>query len=305
MRYCGREFSDQEISLIRQLREENPGLNRTRLSKLVCEKLQWLKLNGELKEMSCRVALIRMQADGLVQLPLPTQSAPCSRVRINFTQRTAIGEEVLDPVHLLGHIRLERVVGRSALSLWREYIERYHYLGYTQLPGAQIRYFIYAETKLVALLSFSAAAWKTAPRDQFIGWSHEQREKNLHYIVNNSRFLILPWIRSANLASKILSITAQQLPRDWLELYAYQPVLLETFVESQRFVGGCYKAANWTYVGQTTGRGKLGRTHKAKIPEKSIWLYPLKKKFKEILCLKTVLPAYDQRLPFQLPLVIT
>ncbi len=205
MRYCGREFSEQEISLIRQLRKENSNLNRTRLSKLVCEKLQWLKPNGGLKEMSCRVALIRMQADGLIQLPLPTQRAPCSRVRINFTSRTDVGEHICDPVHALGAIRLERVIGSSALSLWREYIERYHYLGYTQLPGAQIRYFVYAENNLVALLSFSAAAWKTAPRDQYIGWSHEQRIKNLHYIVNNSRFLILPWVRSANLASKILS----------------------------------------------------------------------------------------------------
>jgi len=254
MRYCGREFSDQEIVLIRQVIKDNPSLNRTKVSKLVCEKLQWHKLNGGLKEMSCRVALIRMQADGLVQLPMPTQRAPCSRVRINFTERTDIGEEIISPVHLLGYIRLERAIGSSALSLWREYIERYHYLGYTQLPGAQIRYFIYAETKLVALLSFSAAAWKTAPRDQFIGWSHEQRERNLHFIINNSRFLILPWVRSANLASKILSIVSKQLPRDWFELYAYHPVLFETFVDSRRFVGGCYKAANWTYVGQTKGQ---------------------------------------------------
>jgi hypothetical protein len=117
----------------------------------------------------------------------------------------------------------------------------------------------------------------------FIGWSQEQHQKNLHYTINNSRFLILPWVRSANLASKILSLVAKQLPRDWFELYAYQPVLFETFVDSQRFVGGCYKAANWTYLGQTTGRGKLGRTGKAKIPEKSIWVYPLNKNFKKVL----------------------
>lgn len=284
MRYCGREFSEQEIDLIRQLRTENSNLNRTKLSKLVCERLQWLKPNGGLKEMSCRVALIRMQADGLIQLPLPTQRAPCSRVRVSFTSSTDVGKIVCDPVHLLGAIRLERVIGKSALSLWREYIERYHYLGYTQLPGAQIRYFVYAENNLVALLSFSAAAWKTTPRDQFIGWSHDQRIKNLNYVINNSRFLILPWVRSANLASKILSITAQQLPRDWMGLYAYQPVLFETFVDSQRFAGGCYKAANWTYVGKTTGRGKLDRSNKATLPVKSIWLYPLTKKFKKILC---------------------
>jgi len=192
---------------------------------------------------------------------------------------------VIDPVHLLPRIRLEIAIGSQALSLWREFIERYHYLGYTPLPGAQIRYFIYAEDKLLALISFSAAAWKTAPRDQFIGWNREQREKNLQYVINNSRFLILPWIRSPNLASKILSLCAQQLPHDWLVRYAYQPVLLETFVECQRFTGGCYKAANWINVGQTKGRGKLDRYNEAKLPEKSIWLCPLNKKFRKILCL--------------------
>ena len=284
MRYSGRDFSEQDLLFICQLRKENPAANRTKLSKLVCEKLQWYKINGGLKEMSCRVALIRMQEDGLIELPKPTQSAPCSRVRINFTSRTEVGDPLSDPVHLLGEIRLERVVGSTALTLWREYIERYHYLGYTQLSGAQIRYFVYANDRLVALLSFSASAWKTAPRDNFIGWSHKQREKNLHLVINNSRFLILPWIHSANLASKILSIASKKLPRDWLDIYAYQPVLFETFVDTQRYTGGCYKAANWTYVGETKGRGKLDRTNKASIPIKSVWLYALTKNFKRILC---------------------
>jgi hypothetical protein len=283
MRYCGRNFSDQEIALIRQLRNENPHLNRSQLSKMVCEELKWFKINGGLKEMSCRVALIRMQADGLIQLPLPTQRAPCSRVRINFTSDTDIGEDILDPVHLLGSIRITRVIGSKALSLWREYIERYHYLKYTQLSGAQIRYFIYENNRLVALISFSAAAWKTAPRDQFIGWGSEKREKNLHYIINNSRFLILPWVRSANLASKILSMVAKQLPQEWFDIYGYRPVLFETFVDSKRFTGGCYKAANWIYVGETKGRGKLDRHTKANLPIKSIWLYRLCKNFKKIL----------------------
>ena len=186
----------------------------------------------------------------------------------------------------MGFLRgYERVVGSAALTLWREYIERYHYLGYTQLSGAQIRYFVYASDRLVALLSFSASAWKTAPRDQFIGWNHEQRKKNLHFVINNSRFLILPWVHSANLASKILSIVSKKLPQDWQNLYSYQPVLFETFVDSQRFAGACYKAANWTCVGLTTGRGKLSRSSKATIPIKSVWLYALTKNFKKTLCL--------------------
>ena len=159
MRYCGREFSEQEMTLIRRLREENPTINRTKLSQLVCEKLQWRKPNGELKDMSCRVALLRMQADGLIQLPppLPTRTAPRS-TSIPLTSVTAASDPIVDPVHLLGKIRLERVTGRPALTLWREYIARYHYLGYTILPGAQIRYFVYAGDQRVALISFSASA---------------------------------------------------------------------------------------------------------------------------------------------------
>jgi len=160
---------------------------------------------------------------------------------------------------------------------------RYHYLGYTPLPGAQLRYFIYAGEQIVALTGFSAAAWQTAPRDQFIGWNHEQRKKNLHLITNNARFLILPWIKSKNLASKILSLSARYLLDDWEKKYNIRPVLLESFVEKKRFTGACYKAANWRLCGQTKGRGKLGPSGKMSVPIKDIWLYPLDKKFRNIL----------------------
>lgn len=161
-----------------------------------------------------------------------------------------------------------QIVTKPCSGLWNEYIQRYHYLGYTPLPGAQFRYFIYAGEQLVALTGFGAATWQTAPRDQFIGWNPDQRKRNLHLIVNNARFLILPWIQSKNLASKILSLTARRLSDDWLERYNTQPVMLETFVEKKRFAGICDKAANWKLCGQTKGRGKLGPAGKISVPIK-------------------------------------
>ena len=167
---------------------------------------------------------------------------------------------------------------------WIDLMNRYHYLGYGRIAGASLRYFVEAGGQVLALLGFGAAAWKTAPRDEYIGWTHEQRERNLHLIVNNVRFLILPWIRSRNLASRILSLAARRIGDDWEKYYSYRPVLLETFVEKERFEGTCYKAANWLYLGETKGRGKLDVHHKCALPVKTVWVYPLTKSFRTALC---------------------
>lgn len=152
------------------------------------------------------------------------------------------------------------VANRGDSQLWREYVDRYHYLGYTPLPGAQVRYLVSCQQQVVALLAFGAAAWKTAPRDRFIGWDTNQREARLHVLVNNARFLILPWIHIRNLASTVLACITARLAHDWHMRYAYRPVLVETFVESARFLGTCYKAANWIRVGKTQGhRGIPGK----------------------------------------------
>ncbi|HEV2040492.1 MAG TPA: Druantia anti-phage system protein DruA, partial [Casimicrobiaceae bacterium] len=236
--------------------EQNPSLKRTPLSRKLCELFAWTKPNGELKDMTCRVALLRMQADGLITLP-PSRM-PGGRGRPHFppTAATDAQTPLLQPVHELGALTLRPITATAASRLWNEYIARYHYLGYTPLSGSQMRYNVFAGEQLVALLSFGASAWKLAGRDRFIGWPEPQRLKNLQLVVNNARFLILPWIQSKGLASKILSMIARQLPHDWHRRYGYRPVLLETFVESQRHRGTCYKAANWIHVGQTTGRGK-------------------------------------------------
>ncbi|EFK09554.1 conserved hypothetical protein [delta proteobacterium NaphS2] len=280
-RYCGRDFTPEEFQQIRSLIKHNPDFNRTRLSKEVCGIFQWLKPDGNLKDMSCRVAMLRMHRDGLIELPPPT-CVKGPQKKIEFTASTDPQDPVVRPVNQLPRLQL-KMVTKATSALWNEYVERYHYLGYTPLPGAQIRYIITAGKQIVALTGFGAAAWQIAPRDKFIGWTHDQRKKNLNLITNNARFLILPWVKSKNLASRILSLTARRLPDDWEEKYNIRPVLLESFVQKNLFSGTCYKAANWVNVGQTKGRGKLGPAGKISVPIKDIWLYPLAKKFRLFL----------------------
>lgn len=276
MRYCGREFSETDIKLINQLIASDPRIYRQKLSQKFCEEVGWRKHDGGLKEMSCRVAFLRMQEDGHISLPAPR------RVHCRAgTKRTLLAEPQPEIQKKAGEYELEiTVVSKDDSALWNEYIDRYHYLGYTPLPGAQLRYFIKSSDRILALLGFGAAAWKTAPRDNHIGWDAQSRKKNLHLIVNNARFLILPWVRSKNLGSKILSMISKRISADWQERYNYAPLLLETFVEKQRFQGTCYKAANWVCVGDTQGRGKPDTRHECKLPVKSVWLYPLRKDFR-------------------------
>ncbi len=285
LRYCGRLFNDGEVDSIRRLITECPGASRAQLSRITCEQLGWRRADGRLKEMSCRVAMLRMQHDGLITLPPPRNTIGNGRA---YRRRTVRAEPelfaVLTPAGALSDLHLEPVARREDSHLWNEYVERYHYLGYQSLPGAQLRYFARAGGRIVALLGFGAAAWKTAPRDRFIGWNVKQRRSRLHLIVNNARFLILPWVRSRNLASRLLAIATRRLADDWQHGYGYRPVLLETFVETPRFRGTCYKAANWIHLGQTQGRGKLDVDRTARLPKKSVWVYPLLPDFRRTLC---------------------
>ena len=283
-RYSGHDFTPGDLQAIARLIESNPTVKRTPLSRLVCELLDWRRPDGRLREMSCRVAMLRMQADGLITLP--ASQIPKQRRRARFTATPATDEQpvLAAAVHELPALKLSIVDGRGAASrLWNEYVARYHYLGYTPMSGSQIRYSVHAGDRLVALLSFGASAWKLADRECFIGWSHEQRQKNLQLVVNNARFLILPWIQSKGLASKILAMAARRLPVDWQARYGYRPAMLETFVESPRHKGTCYKAANWQLVGRTVGRGKKSTDHQQVLPTKDIWLYPLRRDFTNVL----------------------
>jgi hypothetical protein len=278
-RYSGRVFSPQQIEQVRDIIRAHPRASRQQLSYRVCEVFDWRKPDGSLKDMSCRVALLRMYREGLIELPAPRHEVkPCR----SFARRTAQAEPgplLEGTVHELDGLRLA-MVDRGASALWNEYIDRYHYLGYKPLPGAQLRYFAYAGERLVGLFGFGAAAWKSGPRDEWIGWSRAQRHRNLGVVVNNARFLILPWVRIASLASKLLSMSARVLPVHWEGRYGYRPVLLESFVEAERFAGTCYRAANWSCVGRTQGRGKLGDHRIGQVPVKTVWVYPLAKNFR-------------------------
>jgi hypothetical protein len=284
MRYCGRDFNASQIELIRDLIAGDPDATRARLSRLVCEALDWRRQDGRLKDMSCRVAMLRMQDDGLIQLPPPQTTNNNGRP---YRRRTPQAEPELPVVGSAGalvDLALHPVTGGKESHLWNEYIDRYHYLGYQPLPGAQLRYMARAFGRVLALLGFGAAAWKTAPRDRFIGWTPSQRERRLHLVVNNARFLVLPWVNCKNLASRLLSLASRRLADDWQQRYGYRPVLIETFVETPRFRGTCYKAANWIYLGETQGRGKLDVQTEAKLPKKAIWVSPLVRDFRRQLC---------------------
>jgi len=282
-RYCGRVFTPEELRSIRELIADDARHNRAELSRLVCDLVGWIRPDGQRKDMSCRVAMLRMHRDGLIELPPPRKGNGNGRIRPQRSLLGEPGEPVTASVGQLGELTLLPVKGQADSRLWNELIDRYHYLGYQPLPGAQMRYLVFAGSRMLGAMGFGACAWKVAARDQFIGWTAEERVEKLALVVNNARFLILPWIKSPNLASRVLSLAAKQLPEDWEKRYAYRPVLLETFVEMDRFHGTCYRAANWLLVGKTQGRGKLDRWKRFELPVKHIFLYPLCRKFRERL----------------------
>jgi hypothetical protein len=284
-RYCGREFRGAELAHIRELLAIRPALGRVALSRRLCQDLGWLNALGQPKEMSARVALLRMEKDGLISLPAPRTRNGRGQRRFALTAASDPGQPVPGPVRALEPLRFQRVNGGKQSGLWNELIARYHYLGYRPLSGAQMRYLVWSgDARLLAALGFGASAWQVQARDRYIGWTDRQRRAGLHRVVNNARFLILPWVQCHGLASRILSGILQPLRTDWRLRYGYQPVLLETFVQIPRFTGTAYRAANWLRLGQTRGRGKLEKQHLQIAPLKDVWVYPLHRDFRKTLC---------------------
>jgi len=283
-----RRFSPQEIDLMRRLIAENPQLNRSRLALKACEQLQWYNHAQAPKHMAMKLVMLRFHEARLIELPPPkplfVNPPRRSRLQIDVSpdQFTPIDQRVdqLGPLT----IKIVRCNNRTAAVRWNTFMRTHHYLGYEKSAGAQLRYEIKCAQGTLALFAFASAAWKCRARDQYIGWDAQQREKALHKVVNNSRFLILPWVQSQNLASKILSLMAARVRQDWKLLYGYSPLLLETFVDQKKFRGHCYRAANWTRVGQTTGRGKYDRKNQGLSSIKDVWIYPLLKKATHLLC---------------------
>jgi len=291
--FCGHALTDAELALIRQLTREFANLAWTELAATLCELLDWRRPNGGLKSRECYLFLRELHRRGW----LPWLTAPQPK-----TPRTPLVKLAPQPAPVptllagsLGHyrpIQLELIRSAAQRRLFRAYLDQYHYLGYRAPYGAQLRYWARsAQPGLppLAALLFTSAAWRMAPRDSWIGWSDSMRQRNLPLVVNHSRFLILPWARIPHLASHILALAARQLPGDWQTHYGATPVLLETLVDPARYPGICYRAANWTAVGMTQGRGRMDRSHHTVNVPKQIFLYPLHRRWRQRLC--TASPA--------------
>lgn len=286
--FCGQPLSVEELIFIQSIAKDFSSLGRTEIANTVCELLQWVRPTGKLKTVECRAFLESLQADGLIGLP-PLRPQRCGqRSAPPATPLGEFGAPLEGSIKEFQPLELEPVTSPEDQALWREWMQRYHYLGYRIPFGAHLRYFIRVMAPRpirVGALQFSSPAWRMAARERWIGWSEPARRHNLQQVVSNSRFLILPWVRIPNLASSALALAARRLPDDWRASYRIRPVLLETLVDPARFAGTCYRAANWIEVGRTTGRGRQDHDHRRHdVSPKTIFLFPLTAHARSSLC---------------------
>ncbi len=282
--YRGKAVTAQDAAFIQQLIDQNPTDSRRRLSVKLCMAWDWRQANGALRDMVCRSLMLCLHRAGHIQLPTKkfTPNNPLAKRQV--PAKTAIDqspiEAKLSEIQPLWFKQVRRTADEKRFNAL---LAQYHYLGYTQPVGEHLKYIVYAQKQPIACLSWSSAARHIGCRDRFIGWSQIQRTANLPLMAYNSRFLILPWVRVPHLASHILGRMRRILPNDWKKVYDHTIYYLETFVDKQRFAGTCYKAANWIYLGDTTGRGKNDQTHRPNRSIKAVWGYPLDKMFRTYL----------------------
>jgi hypothetical protein len=281
-RFSGRKFSPRELNLIREVVTSCSGLSRKELAQTVCELLGWKRPTGTLKARECWEFLDKLEAAGLLTLPEKQRRRPIgSRTRVPVTARGDYGRELSGEVGDFAPIELEAVETADQRLLFRELVGRHHYLGHKVPFGAHLRYLVYAsrpDLAVVGCVQFSSPAWRMAVRDAWIGWDERARRRNLQRVVNQSRFLIVPWAHVKNLASVVLSLAARRIATDWYRRYRVEILLLETLVDTSRYNGTCYRAANWVSLGQTTGRGRMDRLHlRHGVEPKTVLLYPLVK----------------------------
>jgi hypothetical protein len=279
-RFCGREFTPEEVSLIQEVVETCAGISRTELAYTVCELLEWKRPGGGLKARECRDLLERLEDQGI--LSLPCKKSPGStqgRKRMAPSQEGGVYSKLTGRVEAFTPITVELVQSREQRELFKEILSRYHYLGYAMPYGARVQYLCYVSRprrEVVGCVQFSSPAWRMKLRDQWIGWDDTTRGRGLQHIVNNSRFLVLAKI--SNLATALLSCVFRRLPADWQRLYGMEPYLVETLVDRERFYGGCYRAGNFIVLGETSGRGRMDRGHQRHGAEvKTLMVYPLVK----------------------------
>jgi len=281
----GRKITARDIAIIKSLINTNPSWNRTHLSKELCALWDWRRGGGEYKDIACRALLRKLDHLGYIILPEGKQKND-SPLRRGYIEAVLHSQSpIQSDLKGIYPIEVQKVESGYPLKLFKYFISAYHYLGWSGTVGENLKYLIFdVNNRPLGCMMWGAAAWKVQPRDSYIGWNAQIRCRNLSFVVNNNRFLILPWVKVPHLASHLLGKICRRLSADWQQKYYHPVYLAETFVEKNRFKGTCYKAANWEYVGQTKGRGKLDIKYQCLLPVKDIWLYPLDRSFREKLC---------------------
>ena len=286
----GRQLSQTDIQEINDLIASRPKGTRWTLSRELCDRWNWRTLTGQLKDMACRTMLNKLDVKGLIALPQKGRQPQKGQQPRGSAQGTFdFPLDPTEPIHArldeLTPLRIKIVTARSSDAwLLHQLLSSWHYLGFRTNVGETIGYLVSdRQDRTLACAIFGAAAWKTAPRDAFIGWNAETRATRLGCIANNNRYLILPWVEVPHLASHVLGLLARRIRNDWMAKYGHPVALLETFVDRSRFRGTCYRAANWQCVGQTQGRSRQDRYKTISVPIKDIYLYPLTQKFREEL----------------------
>ena len=283
--YRGRGFDAGEIEFIRQLIAAHPGLSRRRLSAKLCAAWNWVQPNGQPRDMVARSLMLALHRAGHIHLPAQRFCPPNNAARHGPPARpAALADPPLEcSLAQLGPLEIRQVRRTPEEKLFGSLMQGHHYLGYTQPVGEHLKYLVWAQDRPVACLAWSSAPRHLGSRDRFIGWSAPQRRAHLHLLAYNTRFLILPWVKVPHLASHLLARVARRIAADWQALYAHPVYLLETFIDPQRFRGTCYRAANWLYLGLTTGRGKDDQTNRPNRSLKQLWVYPLRPNFRRQL----------------------
>ena len=283
--YRHRRVTVSDVEFIRDLIAVHPGASRRSLSKKLCEAWDWRQTNGSPRDMVCRSLMLELHRAGHIELP-PRRCAPPN----NLAQRKPPEPIAVDDTPIqtklssLGQLDIKQVRRTAEEPLLNSLIEMHHYLGYTQPVGEHLKHLVYAGERPLACFTWSSAPRHLGPRDRFIGWDAEARRANIRFVAYNSRFLILPWVEVPHLASHLLGRMVRALPREWEQVYGHSVHFAETFVYPAKFKGTCYRAANWIWLGQTTGRGKDDQTKRPNRPLKDVLGYPLTKRFREQLC---------------------
>ena len=282
--YRGRDVTDADATFLRELIAHNPTASRYGLSRLACQAWNWVQPNGVLRDMVCRGLMLALHRAGHIALPAQRQiSANPLTQRRRPTPILVEADPIGSPIEDLLPLTFRQVRRTPEERTFNGLIQAHHYLGYTQPVGEHLKYMVYSRQRPVACLAWSSAPRHLGPRDRFIGWDKQQRQRNLHLLAYNLRFLILPWVKVPHLASHILGRMARMLPGDWRRFYGHEVVFLETFVDPGRCKGTCYRAANWSVLGETTGRGKNDLTHRANRSIKLVLGYPLCRDFRQRL----------------------